>query len=1199
MKRNFVFLSLLIILISTKSWGTQRSLDEMKSLAVQVLNKECAKTRSKLHFNSKEIKELRRMDKLSIIGYESGGFAIISSDDEFEGVLGYSLTQLKDTLPCNFEWFLESTNKSMSSPQKSIYSNAFPSIKRTRNLQSSVTPLITSKWGQNVPFNNKLKQSQGGQYQLLTGCLATAMAQLMNYYEWPKQGKGNNAYTYNGNGYSFSFSASFEDSKYDWDNMLDVYKDGEYNKVQSDAVASLMYDCAVSVNMSYCGFNGSIYTGGSAWPERALPRFFDYNSYNISRIEANDDLWYSLVYYEISNGRPVIISGGNHYFIIDGYDSEGLVSINWGWSGSSDGYYDIKNLGQYDGHSICISSPSNREFGETINIENKGTLSNLIAEKGNAIFSAVKIRGSIDGTDIPALRSLIDADGNSKENKSTVLASLDLSEVSIVGNGTIFKDSPVIDNEIPAYFLGGNKRNRTLANLKLPEQITYIGDYAFWGFQSLTSIIIPQGVEYIGSGAFQQCAFSSIEIPNSVKAIGRHAFDCGPKYSKDHGIESVYVPANVSTVGANAFGRYIKSITVAPGNTIIDSRDNCNAVIETATNKLMLGIMSTKIPESVTTIGEAAFESCFSLTSLDIPNSIVEIGEGAFRNCSSLKSLIIPNSTKYIRNFAFDGCRNMSSITIGSSVIEMGSGLFDYCTNLNQVVSFIEDPKQVTIFPNTFNDDICQNVILYVPSGTKDKYLAADGWKGFKEIIEIGVGDYVLTYKVDGEVYKEYHMEAGNQITPEPAPIKEGYTFSGWSDIPSTMPAHDVTVTGTFSINKYKLTYKVDGEVYKEYTIEYGATITPETAPTKEGYTFSGWSEIPSTMPAKDVTVTGTFTKGAYNLIYKVDGEVYKTISYSYGYAITPEPAPTKEGYTFSGWSEIPQTMPAKDVTVTGTFTINKYKLTYKVDGELYKEYTIEFGATITPEPAPTKDGYEFSGWSEIPSTMPANNVEVTGTFKQIEYNVEDTTYEISGEGTVTIKGGDQKGNVEISGTVVINGQTYKVTAIAENAFVGNAQITSVTIPEGITTIGSNAFSGCVNMLVINIGKSVSSIGNKAFANVGTSSAAKTRGENSLIVNCYAESVPQTASDAFENSPIATGTLLVNDNIVDAYKTTSPWSQFGKIQGFQEAAGIGSIIIDNPNAHIYDMQGNRIDNLQKGVNIIRLEDGKTKKVIVK
>ena len=257
---------------------------------------------------------------------------------------------------------------------------------------------------------------------------------------------------------------------------------------------------------------------------------------------------------------------------------------------------------------------------------------------------------------------------------------------------------------------------------------------------------------------------------------------------------------------------------------------------------------------------------------------------------------------------------------------------------------------------------------------------------------------FKLIYKVDGVEYKSFDVEYGSSITPESAPTKEGYTFSGWSMIPATMPAQDVTVTGSFTKGAYKLTYMVDGEVYKTLSYDYGSTITSEPAPTKEGYTFSGWSEIPATMPAHDVTVTGSFTKGAYKLTYMVDGEVYKTLSYDYGSTITSEPAPTKEGYTFSGWSEIPATMPAKDVTVTGSFSINKYKLIYKVDGIEYKSSEVEYGKAITPEAEPTKEGYTFSGWSEIPETMPAKDVTVTGTFVinqyTITYKIDDEVYQ-------------------------------------------------------------------------------------------------------------------------------------------------------------------------------------------------------------
>ena len=312
------------------------------------------------------------------------------------------------------------------------------------------------------------------------------------------------------------------------------------------------------------------------------------------------------------------------------------------------------------------------------------------------------------------------------------------------------------------------------------------------------------------------------------------------------------------------------------------------------------------------------------------------------------------------------------------------------------------------------------------------------------------VNKYKLTYTVDGEEYKSLDVEFGSTITPETAPTKEGYTFSGWSEVPNTMPAKDVTVTGTFNVNKYKLTYTVDGEEYKSLDVEFGSAITPETAPTKEGYTFSGWSEVPSTMPAKDVTVTGTFNVNKYKLTYKIDGEEYKSLDVEFGSAITPETAPTKEGYTFSGWSEVPSTMPAKDVIVTGTFNVNKYKLTYKIDGEEYKSLDVEFGSAITPETAPTKEGYTFSGWSEVPSTMPAKDVIVTGTFNVNSYTI---TYMIDGEvyKTETVEYGSTitPPTVEDKTGYDFAWEEYPTTMPAKDITISGAYTT------GISTIGA------------------------------------------------------------------------------------------------------------------------------------------------
>ena len=239
-----------------------------------------------------------------------------------------------------------------------------------------------------------------------------------------------------------------------------------------------------------------------------------------------------------------------------------------------------------------------------------------------------------------------------------------------------------------------------------------------------------------------------------------------------------------------------------------------------------------------------------------------------------------------------------------------------------------------------------------------------------------------LTYKVDGEEYKVLSMQEGASITPIAAPTKKGYTFSGWKNVPTTMPGKDVVVTGTFTVNKYTLTYVVDGEEYTSQTLDYGATITAPETPTKRGYTFSGWEGVPATMPSNNVVVTGTFTINKYKLTYVVDGEVYQTYDITFGEPINPidDPAP-REGYSFSGWSNLPKYMPYRDFTISGWYIVKQYTITYIVDGEEYTSETLDYGATITAPEAPTKEGYTFSGWSEVPATMPAHNVTITATF--------------------------------------------------------------------------------------------------------------------------------------------------------------------------------------------------------------------------
>lgn len=251
-------------------------------------------------------------------------------------------------------------------------------------------------------------------------------------------------------------------------------------------------------------------------------------------------------------------------------------------------------------------------------------------------------------------------------------------------------------------------------------------------------------------------------------------------------------------------------------------------------------------------------------------------------------------------------------------------------------------------------------------------------------VAEFSINSYNITYKVDGVVkYTETH-EYATAISIREDEAKEGYTFSGWnpSTLPATMPAEDIEVVGTFSINSYEIVYKVDNEVYSSQTYEYAANVVAIEEPEKEGYTFSGWDEVPATMPAHDVEVNGSFTINTYTLTYKVDDEVYSAETYEYAAAITPLEEPEKVGYTFGGWDEVPATMPAHDVEVNGYFTINQYELTYVVDNEVYSSETYDYDAVISAIEAPDKTGYTFTEWQGIVERMPASDLTVTAVYQ-------------------------------------------------------------------------------------------------------------------------------------------------------------------------------------------------------------------------
>lgn len=210
-------------------------------------------------------------------------------------------------------------------------------------------------------------------------------------------------------------------------------------------------------------------------------------------------------------------------------------------------------------------------------------------------------------------------------------------------------------------------------------------------------------------------------------------------------------------------------------------------------------------------------------------------------------------------------------------------------------------------------------------------------------------------------------------------------------EIPAEMPAENVTITAQWKINRWTITYLgCDGTRLGDSTQDYATVITPINAPERVGHTFTGWSpEVPATMPDGNVTVQAQYRVNAYKVyFYDTDGTLLKELEVNYGEPIPAVEEPEKEGYQFSGWQNVPEAMPANELYVYAVWTTEQYDLVFLVDGVEFARVQTSFGAEPGTIAGPVKEGYTFSGWSELPGTMPANDVTITGSFEPNCYSI-------------------------------------------------------------------------------------------------------------------------------------------------------------------------------------------------------------------
>lgn len=245
---------------------------------------------------------------------------------------------------------------------------------------------------------------------------------------------------------------------------------------------------------------------------------------------------------------------------------------------------------------------------------------------------------------------------------------------------------------------------------------------------------------------------------------------------------------------------------------------------------------------------------------------------------------------------------------------------------------------------------------------------------------QYSANSYSITYTINGEEYTAQTYEFGAVVSAPEYTVPEGHTFSGWN-IPETMPAENLVLDAALTVNEYTVTYNINGEIYAIQVYAYGEEVFAPAYDVLDHFTFSGW-DTPATMPAENIVLDATLVEdGKYTVSFMVDGETYFTFTGYEGDAITVPENPEKLGYTFDAWDGMPEdgVLPAANITVTAVWSVNTYTITYKVNGEEYSVQTYEYGAAIITPAYDVPEGYTFSGWS-VPETMPAEDLVVDAT---------------------------------------------------------------------------------------------------------------------------------------------------------------------------------------------------------------------------
>lgn len=711
-----MFLSKFLVclcLLSTSGIVCAERLDEeqARQAAVSFFNNSADRGLRRVKAQQLRLQPAKQKSGCYIFNREDGGTVFVADDDAIGyTVLGYTDggSFNPDSIPVGLQDWLDQIGVLMDAVHEGKINQRHKL--QTRAGSIVVDPLVKSQWNQGKPYNNLTPTINGT--HCVTGCVATAIAQVLNYWRWPEYSQGNGGYDLNSD-FDKEYTVAIG-TKYDWDNMLNTYSEGSYTQQQGQAVAELMRDCGYATHMTY-GVDLSGAWANPVW----LSDVFDYQY--VAELMHNDfteEAWHELIRKDLTEGRPILYSGQapkfGHEYVVDGYRSDNYVHVNWGWGGYADGWYVTTDMQGYnndqdmihgfepnrDAHSFSYSLKDG-----VLTITGKGMMPTAYnMEHAPWREHCKEIKKIVIGEGIT---SVIDRFGYyyywSEEDKYyhfSNLKELSLPEGLTCLGEYAFTNTPIEHVELPSSLMMLNYAFDSCSELEKlhlgPNVLDYVADrYARTKIEvdeANPYLMVRDNILYSKDGTMLKdllVPFRELVIPEDVKVVPSRAIvDQSLVISKANRAPVVtggYMwddSQGVLIVPKDATGYANWTKELYPNHKILYCSDMDKATPDLDWS-LQDGVLKLK---GLSVLGDLSIMpygsvDYYNVKTIEIGEGIVFLDWGAFSYFSDVKDITLPSSLQAVRSYAFPYYVNSITCSATKAPVIMDESLYVYTEN--------------------------------------------------------------------------------------------------------------------------------------------------------------------------------------------------------------------------------------------------------------------------------------------------------------------------------------------------------------------------------------------------------------------------------------------------------------------------------------------------------------------------------------